>query len=62
MTERDYCLAGDIRTLRHVQSMLMDVIPENNPLLPEKKFREARAALADCLVALFEAKKLERSE
>lgn len=55
MTEREYCLAGDIRTLRHVQSLLMDVIPENNPAIPERQFRDARAALTDCLEALFAA-------
>lgn len=63
MTEREYCLVGDIRTLRQVQAMLMDVIPENNPALPERKFRDARAALSECLDTLFEhAPELEESK
>ncbi len=53
MTESEYVLCGDLRSIRHVIPALKEVIPANNPHIPEDEYREVIRLLSKWQDALF---------
>lgn len=51
MTEKDYILATDLRSVRLVKILLHDLIPENNEAIPEDEYHAVC-----CLVRHWEAR------
>ena len=41
MTEQDYILVGDLKTIRHAHTVLENVCPANNPHVTIKELRQA---------------------
>ena len=58
MTEQEYILTADLRTIRHLLSEIREVIPENNPHVPRDEFQTVTRLLSKWQDALFQAVKI----
>jgi len=45
MSEQTYFKISDLRTIRHVTTMLREVIPENNKHVPREEYQTVMALL-----------------
>lgn len=53
MTEQEYVLCADLRTIRLVLSNLREVIPENNPHVPREEYQTVMRLISEWQDRLF---------
>lgn len=61
MTEREYIMASDLRTVRHMIALLREIVAENNPHTTLDEWRAVYKTLDTWQERLFKAIKVKAS-